>query len=378
MNVWYLVYVADSLTFTIANALAQGGHEISICAVGAQRERRTPDAIQKRLLETPRVSFLELRDDTLPNEIERLIVQVFPRPTESLLDVDRIASRAQRISLITAGDRSRSWRTAIDLQWREVKRLARYAGRIDRVLYKDGFYPRDLHGWLKARDTVGFDVHSQFLHESGLFEAMHARDWDPESRRQFRINFLGSQDPAVRKQVLDLVRPLFQPNGPSTIARVTGKTMYWHEYSDAAPTGVAPQDFVRLLTESDFALCPRGYSLVTHRPVEALLRGCIPVIAVDELDLYGIPLIDGENCIGVPDGRWDDTVRRLAEVEDKDIVRMRRNAHEMFDRYLAYDALARRLRNRVGVIDRDTSAGSARPPREHGVPALPLLTRDRH
>jgi len=198
------------------------------------------------------------------------------------------------------------------------------------------------------------------------------------TRRQIRVNFLGNQDPAVRKQVLDSAHPLFQPTGPSASAPAAGNKMYWHEYSDAAPTGVAPRDFVRLLTESDFTLCPRGYSLVTHRPVEALLRGCVPVIAVDEIDLYGIPLIDGENCIGVRDGRWDDTVRRLAEVEDKDIVRMRRNAHEMFDRYLAYDALARRLRNRVGVIDRDTSAGSARPPREHGVPALPLLTRDRH
>ena len=64
--------------------------------------------------------------------------------------------------------------------------------------------------------------------------------------------------------------------------------MFWHEYSDASPIGLDPAEFVRRLTDSDFTLCPRGYSRVTHRPVEALLRGSVPVIAADEIDLYGI------------------------------------------------------------------------------------------
>lgn len=351
MNVWHLVYIADSLTYTIAKALSQGGHEVSVCAVGARREGRNPDAIQRRLAETARVRFVQPSDDALPSEIERLIVQVFPRPADSIANVSRMAPRARRISLITAGDRSRSWRTANTFQWREAQRLARYAGRVDRVLYKDGWYPRDLLGLIKPRDVVGFDVHSQFLHEPGLYAAMHARDWDPQSRRQYRLNFLGSQDPASRKQVLDAVRPLFQAAAPGTAARINGQPMFWHEYSDADPSGVAPREFVRLLTDSDFTLCPRGYSLVTHRPVEALLRGSIPVLAKDELDLYGIDLVDGENCIGVPAGRWAETVSRLAEADEREIRRMRSYAFAMFDSRLAYDVLARRLRVRVGVPD---------------------------
>ena len=351
MNVWYLVYVPDSLTYTIAKALSQGGHEVTVIAAGAQREGRSPDAIQRRLAQTDRIRFVEPRDDNVPTKIERLIVQVFPRPTESIVDVGRMATRARRISLITAGDRSRSWRAANELQWCEAKRLARYAGRIDRVLYKDGWYPRDLLGLVKPRDVVGFDVHSQFLHDPALYAAMHARDWDPQSRRPYRVNFLGSQDPASRKVVLDAVRPLFQSSAGGAAALANGQSMFWHEYSDADPSGVAPGEFVRLLTDSDFTLCPRGYSLVTHRPIEALLRGSIPVLANDELDLYGIDLVDGENCIGVSDGRWADTVRRLAELEELEIVRMRLNAHAMFDRFLAYEALARRLRSRVGVVD---------------------------
>jgi glycosyltransferase involved in cell wall biosynthesis len=351
MHVWYLVFVADSLTYTIARALSEGGHEVSVYPVSLPRETRRPDAIQRRLMDTPRVRFVDPRDLALPGDIERLIVQVFPRPAESLVDVGRLASCARRISLITAGDRSRSWRTANELQWREAKRLARHAARVDRVLYKDGWYRRDLLGLVKPRDVVGFDVHSQFLHDQALYDAMHARDWDPQSRRKYRVNFLGSQDPASRKAVLDAVRPLFASADPGRATGKAGPPMFWHEYSDADPVGVPPHEFVRLLTESDFTLCPRGYSLVTHRPVEALLRGSIPVLAREELDLYGIDLVDGENCIGVPAGGWADTVRRLLDIDSEEVLRLRSNAFAMFERCLAYDALARRLRRRIGVPD---------------------------
>lgn len=348
MHVWYLVFVADSLTYTVAKALLQGGHGISVYPVSALRETRKPDAIQRRLMETPGVRFVDPRDAAFPAAIERLIVQVFPRPTESLVDVGRVARRARRITLITAGDRSRSWRMANELQWREARRLAPFVRRIDRVLYKDGHHKRDLLGLIKPRDMVGFDVHSQFLHEPALYAAMHARDWDPHSQRQYRINFLGSQDPPSRKAVLDRVRHFF-PSAPGGAPRPGGPALFWHEYSDADPVGVPPHEFVRLLTESDFTLCPRGYSLVTHRPIEALLRGSIPVLAQQEIDLYGIDLVDGENCIGVPAGRWTETVARLMETDPVEIVRMRNNAFSMFDRYLDYEVLARRLRQRIGV-----------------------------
>jgi hypothetical protein len=125
--------------------------------------------------------------------------------------------------------------------------------------------------------------------------------------------------------------------------------MYWHEYSDAAPNGLAPEEFVKLLTQSDFTLCPRGYSVVTHRPIEALLRGSIPVLASDELDLYGIDLEDGMNCIGVRDGRWSEAVQRILAADENSMVAMRTRIHAMFRAKLAYDAIAERIRSRVGA-----------------------------
>jgi hypothetical protein len=94
-----------------------------------------------------------------------------------------------------------------------------------------------------------------------------------------------------------------------------------------------------------------GYSLVTHRPIEALLRGSIPVISADDLDLYGIELKDGTNCIAVSDGDWPAAIQRLARMEENEIIGMRSNIYSMFDDHLNYEALSKRMRTRFGVTD---------------------------
>jgi hypothetical protein len=351
MNIWYVVYRTDSLTYTIAKALSVGGYDVSVWVVNPHLDHGLSAGIDKNLRETPRVKVVARDEAALPQAIDRLIVQVFPRPQETLQDVGTLARRARRITLISAGDRSRSWRDAVKQQGLEVRRLGRYASRIDRVLYKDGFYSRDLLGIFKPRRAVGFDAHSQFIHDEELFRAMHARDWDPKIRRPILANFLGSQDPEIRKRVLDSVRPLFQFEDGASHPIASNKSMRWHEYSDAAAIGLDPREFVNVLSDSDFTLCPRGYSLVTHRPIEALLRGSIPVLSDDELDLYGVEFKDKENCIGVQDGRWRETVERLAQMQEPEIAPMRARIHTMFDDFLNYPAMAKRIRARVGMED---------------------------
>lgn len=351
MKVWHLVFKVDSLTYTVAKALSHGGHEVFVWVVAQGHDYGLSEGIYRCLRDTPRVTIVGNDEGRLPPAMDRLIVQVFPRPLDSVRDVPLLARRARAITLISAGDRSRSWRSAVKLQWVEARAFGRQMSKVDRVLYKDGFHSHDLHGLLKSRRALGFDVHSQFLHDEELFRVMHARDWDPHSRRPFHANFLGSRDPEVRKRILDTVRSSLPPGNGRPPPTPTGKSSYWHEYTDAAAIGLEPKEFVRILSESDFTLCPRGYSLVTHRPIEALLRGSIPVLSTAELDLYGIELADRENCIGVPDGRWLDAIRQLARTDEADLVRMRGRIHAMFDGLLDYRAVAKRLRTNLGLED---------------------------
>ena len=351
MNVWYIVYRTDSLTYTVAKALSVGGHDVSVWVVNPNLDHGLSAGIHTCLRETPRVSIVPRDDAALPSVIDRLIVQVFPQPDATLQDVDILARRARKITLISAGDRRRSWRHAVRQQARELRRLGLRASRVDRALYKDGFYACDLLGLFKPRRAVGFDAHSQFIHNDELFRAMHARDWDPNTRRPILANFLGSQDPEIRKRVLDDVRHFFQSADGSSPSPSADKSMRWHEYSDAAAIGLDPREFVRVLSNSDFTLCPRGYSLVTHRPIEALLRGSVPVLSEDELDLYGVELKDGENCVSVHDGRWSQAVERLAQIPESEIARMRARIDAMFNDFLNYPAMAKGIRARVGIED---------------------------
>jgi hypothetical protein len=350
MTVWHLAFRADSLTCTIAKALSQGGHEVCVWVVEPRYDPGVSAGIIRNLRDTPGVTFVGRDPSRLPAVIDRLIIQAHPRPLESTREGAWLARRARAMTLISAGDRSRPWGTAMKMQWIEVRQLWRQIGRVDRIVYKDGFHPHDLIGLFKPRSNLGFDVHSQFLHDAELFRMMHAQDWEAAGSRPILVNFLGCRDPDVRARILDAVRPLLHP-GHGNLSAVLGKPAFWHEYTNASPVGLGPTEFVRILSRSDFTLCPRGYSLVTHRPIEALLRGSIPVLASSELDLYGIELKDNENCIGVPEGQWERSIRRIARISEDDLVRMRNNIRSMFDQQLSYDAVAKRLRIRIGVAD---------------------------
>jgi hypothetical protein len=348
LNIWIHVLRPDSLTYTIAKALSHRGHESTVCVLNPAFGGRPPGRIEQQVYRIPRVSVVARAETRVP-AIDRLVVQVFPRPADSLPGIRALSSRARRITLITAGDRSRAQREATAIQWLEARRLGIDLRKVDRLLYKDGWHPRDLLRFLGSRQVVGFDVHSQFLQDDALFHAIHARDWDAEARRPIAANFIGSRDPQARTRILDSARTPFREQAESLPAMRPGKTMLWQEYSDAAPAALAPEAFVRILSNSDFTLCPRGYSLVTHRPIEALLRGSIPVVAADELDLYGFPLNDGRNCIAVPGGAWPEAMQRIARIGERALVEMRRNIAAMFESDLDYDALSRRICSRLGV-----------------------------
>lgn len=349
MQLWYLVYRPESLTYTVCRALSEGGHGVSIWVADPEFGSRGETSIQKRVSGIAGVCVVGRDVARLPKTIDRLIVQTFPRPLDVVRQLPLLAPRARAISLISAGDRSRPRMDAARLQWLEARRLRGALAKVDRVLYKDGFHRVDLFGLLRHRDVVGFDVHSQFLSQPAERDAMHARDWLPQTDRPYLVNFLGSRDPQSRLAILDAVRHLFVSPAGDALGVRPGKRMFWCEYSDAEPGGLTPPQFVETLTQSDFTLCPRGYSLVTHRPLEALLRGSIPVLDAGELDLYGVDLVDGRTCIAVGDAGWVAALDRIKALRDDEVAAMRRHVHAM-RASLDYDQVAAGICRRLGNL----------------------------
>ena len=173
-------------------------------------------------------------------------------------------------------------------------------------------------------DRLIIQSHPQFLENRASFKYIHGYNWQTQAERPILANFLGSKDPRIRERVLDSIPPMLAPDGARDSTARPGKQWFWHEYTDAAPGGLGPLEFVDLLTNSDFTLCPPRYSLVTHRPIEALLRDSIPVLNANELDIYAIGLADGVNCIAAPIGDWSTVIDRLLAIDQDRIAAMRR------------------------------------------------------
>ena len=188
MNLWHLVFRTDSLTYTICRALRETGHQVDVWIVDPEYRRRPEDGIQKRLAATAGIRLIGRDQAELPAVIDRLVIQTFPRPLDAVRDVPLLAARARAITLVSAGDRSRRWAEALRVQRAEARSLGRYWHRVDRVLYKDGVHRADLYTLRRRRDVVGFDAHSQFLHDPALFDLIHAQNWDPDAPRLLLAN----------------------------------------------------------------------------------------------------------------------------------------------------------------------------------------------
>ena len=120
-------------------------------------------------------------------------------------------------------------------------------------------------------------------------------------------------------------------------------------YSDASPAVLSTTEYLDVLSQSDYTLCPPGYSLVTHRPLEAMLRGSIPVLNSSELDLYDIGLEDGVNCIGVDGKKWPEAIDRIIQLDESTVISMRRNIFSMLADCLDYATSSKHMRIRLGL-----------------------------
>lgn len=351
MRACVLALWSDSLTFTVVQALAFAGHEVTVNVADPERDAASAWSLSPRIREIPGAAVVHDGRLSSGDRFDLLIVQGHPLLLEYSESLGRLAPLADRLTAISAGDRSRPPSQALLLQARELRWYGRWFRKVDRVAYKDGYRRLDLFGALRPRRVIGFDAHSKFLRDRALFERIHAQNWDSSDIRPIRANFLGSRDPMVRARVLDSVKRYFEDGDSFRDRSGSTKKMYWHAYSDAQPAALDPADFIGILESSDFTLAPRGYSLVTHRPVEALLRGSVPVISADELDIYDLGLVDGVNCIAVAAGRWPAAMERILAMSEQAVSQMRRNVRVLVEERVRYAVLSRDISRRLGLPD---------------------------
>jgi hypothetical protein len=344
VKVLVLVYYPDSLTYTIARAIARGGHEVSIYSI-ANANNKWDLRIRKRLVSVPNVSLFEESSNFKQLVFDWLVCQLHPRFVEDGHAMLPSIPKVRNITAFSIGDKRIKYRAALRKQILELRRFPEVFLKAKKILYKDGYYPLDIYSLIKHKDVIGFDTHSIFLHDKDCNDYMFDSSWRPETNRTISIR---------RSKILGGIRHIFDEADNTSSPRCAGvearKKLYWHEYTDANGGNLMPKAFVDVLTNSDFTLCPPGHYLLTHRPVEALVRGCLPILNEDELEIYDMSLQDGINCIAVKDNDWQGTVRRAMNIDEEEIKNMRRAVKEMESNYLTDDAIARRIRERIGLV----------------------------
>lgn len=96
-----------------------------------------------------------------------------------------------------------------------------------------------------------------------------------------------------------------------------------------------------------FCLCLPGYTGITHRLLEAVLCGSIPVIQEEQILYYSLPLVDGVNSIFVKQGRWNDAIHRISKISNHERLCMQSAVVEMAETTASLISLSQRLFNAI-------------------------------
>jgi len=214
---------------------------------------------------------------------------------------------------------------------------------------------------------MGYFVNPDFLRDAELRRAMFSREWPTETERPARLLFSGNPEPPVRREIVQTLTGFLsrQSNWPmlrsskaweqfcearrqdeqALLWMVRGEPddPHWEARSDSIP----PQRWPAVLQSADFSICPPGYEPKTHRVIESLLRGSIPIL--DCPDEYDLDLQHEVNCLVVPKKNWVEVVSQALSLPSDRVAAMREAVRKCKERLLDLGRAGPRLAHKCGL-----------------------------
>jgi hypothetical protein len=344
-NICILADTVECVTYTIARAAALSGSNVYVITQPKEQVKYYGHALfYEKIAAFENIKVLH---QFPPMELDWLYVELTAGLNSQLATCAR---HAKQVGIFSSCDCQSSYVKTLGRQIKEVLRYFPVALRAKRVFLLDGWYKFDLYGLYTQRVMMGYDVHSNFLDDDTLNRQMFAFMWNPEAIRKYKFNFIGNRNPQHRTEIITTIKKHWrdreQLSGSNPLESV------WIEYGDepGEQRGVDAVEYMHLLSESDFTLSPPGYIRLTHRTIEALVQGSIPVLHEDELALYDIDLRDCVNCIAVKQQNWVAAIEALMTMPQEEVSQMRQNIFAMRDRYLTDEAFIHRLQSKMGLL----------------------------
>lgn len=267
-------------------------------------------------------------------------------------------ARAGRLFAINTTDQNDTLARNLRVDLGAVARYRRFLPRTEAVIMQSGSLAARPTGILHRALHLGCFVHPDFLEDAGLRADMFDAGYDPRATRPIRLMFSGNAAPAERTEILRNVESRIAVRGDVRVLhhyetmvahdRLAGgdmKNVLWMVRTDPHDPAwrtrrdvVPPAHWPRVLRDCDVSFCPPGYDRRSHRTIESLLQGTIPI--TDCPDVYDLDLKDGENCIVVRRGRWMEAVDRALALSAQDIRSMRETIAQLARTRLHYEVAA--------------------------------------
>ena len=213
----------------------------------------------------------------------------------------------------------------------------------------------------------GYFTHPKFLREPVLRAEMFSGGWEAAESRPVRLIFSGNPEPESRRRTVESLRGFLQrradvrilnhyeelPSQPAPtvgtnsvlwMVRAPVQDPLWYLRRDVIP----PAKWPAVMRLCDFAFCPPGDERKTHRVVESMLQGVIPILDCPEE--YDAGLRDGVNCLVVRQGRWQEAVQHALELSQPEVQRLRQAVQSAALKHLHHAGTARNWLTRLGLL----------------------------
>lgn len=178
------------------------------------------------------------------------------------------------------------------------------------------------------------------------------------TKRNFKFLFLGNRNPIERMQVLqnikqklnEIANPIyFEKYADHPQISLDRTNLLWLEYGDeGSQRGLKPPEYLSALHQTDFCICPLGWGgNWTHRVIEAILCGAIPIL--EDEKRYNIGLVHLDNCIVVKHNDWQTAVEQAYQLNFEKIIAMRIKLKQLKEQDLLPQKASYRFRKSVGL-----------------------------
>jgi len=306
-----------------------------------------------------------IADDTAFPEVDALLFEISslrPRFPQAL---SAWQSKAGQVVAWNTNDHESSIWGNLRGELACLKHYWKFLPRMDKVIMSSGRLTLRPTAMVFPTLRQGYFVHPNFFREPPLFQEMFGADCDGRNSRPLRLVFSGNPEPESRRRLINRVfqtirgiprtRVLrhYEELAPESSAGSERRVLWmvredshdpkWYLRTDVVP----PAKWPGVLRQCDFVFCPPGYEKKTHRVVESLLQGVIPILDCPEE--YEIGLEDGKNCLRVAADRWDPAVERALQMSPADVLQMRAAVMETRNSRLLPAAAGRNWLGKLGL-----------------------------